>query len=283
MKWMTALAALLTAAAMTFAACGDDDDEGEGGGQGDTSGEPAQLAISATDKAVEAPASTPPGVTEISFQNDRKQPTSIQLIKIEGDRTESEILKVYNEVSDGGKIPDWILAAGGTASAKPGGSATATQEFDEGRYFAFAEQEEGGKATKQTFAVFEVSGDPVDAELPEGQTVTGSEYTFENDTLKAGEPVAFENVGQQPHHLVAMPIVGGKTIAEAKRFFETEKGEPAVDFAAAVGTAVIDREQTVVSDLGLKKGKYLFACFISDREGGKSHAEKGMITGATVE
>ena len=206
----------------------------------------------------------------------------IQLIKVEGDHPEEEVVKIYNEVGDGKPIPDWILGGGGTGTAPPGGSATATQELEEGTYYAFNEVSDGpGKANH---ASFEVSGEPSEAELPEAQTVTASEYTFENDTLTAGEDVAFENVGQEPHHLIAAPLLPGKTVADAKKFFSGPgKGKPPVDFEASSGTAVLDSDQTVVSDLELKKGKYAFVCFIADRKGGPPHVAKGMITEATVE
>jgi hypothetical protein len=279
MKLSAVLAALMLAAAMALAACGDDDDDDGGGG--DQAEAPAKLTIRATANSIEVPATAAPGVTEITFRNDGKKDATGQLLLVEGDRSEQEVLKTFNSVSEGDKIPDWIIGGGGVGTTKPGKSTVVTQELEEGRYFVLNDAD--SPVTKKGYAAFEVSGERAGAELPAGSTVTASEYKFESDVITAGEPIVFENVGAEVHHLIAFPVLPGKTIAEAEKFVKTEKGEPAVDFEASVGTAVIDRDQTLVTDLGLKKGKYLFACFVSDRAGGKSHFEKGMVSGATVE
>ena len=283
MKLTTALAALMLAAAMAFAACGDDDDGGGGGGGGEaaTPAGPAKLTITATGSGIEVPGSAAPGVTEITLQNDGKKDATGQLLRIEGNRSEQEVVQTFNAVSDGDKIPEWIVGGGGLGTTKPGKSTVVTQELEKGRYFVFNDADT--PVTEKGYAVFKVSGESADAELPAGSTVTASEYKFESQKITAGEPIVFENVGDELHHLVGFPVLPGKTIAEAEKFLKTDKGEPAVDYEATVGTAVIDSNQTLVTDLGLKKGKYLFVCFITDRAGGKSHFEKGMISEATVE
>ena len=43
---------------------------------------------------------------------------------------------------------------------------------------------------------------------------------------------------------------------------------------------MIEGGGTITCDLTLKKGKYVLVCFISDKQGGKTHAAKGMITEA---
>jgi hypothetical protein len=289
MKLTKALAALMLAAAMlTFAACGDDDDD-DGGGGGDEAAEtteapaePAAVTITATDDAVEVSGSTAPGVAEITLQNDGKKPATAQLIRVEGEHTEQEVVDAFRAAQRSGKIPDFILAEGGVSTTAPGESGVVTQELAEGQYYAFND-DDSANLKKGLYASFEVSGESAGGELPDAPTVTGSEYKFETDgPLAAGEPVAFENVGQQPHHLIAMQLKPGKTVQDAVKFFETEKGEPPIA-GEPTGTTVIDGDRTVVADLGLKPGNYALVCFVSDREGGPPHVAKGMISEATVE
>jgi hypothetical protein len=286
MKLTKALAALMLAAAMlTFVACGDDDDD-DGGGGGDEAteapAEPAAVTITATDSGVEASGSAAPGVAEITLQNDGKKPATAQLIRVEGEHTEQEVIDTFTAAQEGGKIPDFLRAEGGVGTTQPGETAVVTQELVGGQYYAFND-EDSANLKKGLYTSFEVSGESAGGELPDAPTVTGSEYKFETSgPLAAGEPVAFENVGQQPHHLIAMQLKPGKTVQDALRFLETEKGQPPIA-GEPTGTTVIDGDRTVVADLGLKPGNYALVCFIQDREGGPPHVVKGMISEATVE
>lgn len=96
----------------------------------------------------------------------------------------------------------------------------------------------------------------------------------------------FENTGEELHHALFFPIAKGKTIEDVEEAFASEEepeGPPPVDFENGVDTAVIDGGVEQNIELELKPGKYAVVCFISDRKGGKSHAEKGMLEELTVE
>ena len=272
MKLITALAA--TMFALTLTACGDDDDDG-GGGEDQSSAAP--LAIVATDKGIQAPASVEAGVVEISLQNEGKQNHEAQLIRLDDGHTADEALKAIT--SESSKIPDWFVDGGGVGTVKPGGEArTVTQALEPGTW-AILDTD----AQKPQSASLEVTGEPVDAELPEAEaTVTSSEYKFETSGLKPGSnTILHENAGKELHHVIASPVKPDATAEAVLKFFETEeksadpflKGE-----AGDVGTSVLDSGQSQVTDLELEQGKYAFMCFIPDRAGGPPHAAKGMIT-----
>lgn len=96
----------------------------------------------------------------------------------------------------------------------------------------------------------------------------------------------FENTGEELHHALFFPIAEGKTIKDVEEAFTSEEepqGPPPVDFENGVRTAVIDDGVEQNIELELEAGKYAVVCFISDRKGGKPHAEKGMIEELTVE
>ena len=283
MKLTTALAALMLAAAMAVAACGDDDDDGgdgNGGGQADTPAGAAQLTISETAQGLEVEGTPAPGVAEITLQNDGKKPATAQLIRATGGESRKEVEKVYSGAGEGEPIPDWFRAEGGPGTTAPGESSTATLELEEGTYYAVNDEDK-----PEVSPAFEVSGDASDAELPETDaSVIADDYSFEARGLQAGDSqVVFENAGEEPHHVLALPIVPGKTFEDAERFLKTEKGKPAVNFEKGTFSTVIDGGKTMVIDVALQKGDYALVCFISDRAGGRSHFDKGMISEAAVE
>jgi hypothetical protein len=285
-----ALALLAVAAVIPLAACGDDDDEGSGGGgsdSGDATETAATLNLIADAKggiAVEGQGT--PGIAEVTLTNEGKGPATVQLLRIEGDHSRQELEAAYAGAEEGKPIPEWMRAEGGVGTVRPGQSATTTQELPGGNYYAINDS-----ADEPTFSDFTVTGEDAGGELPDTTgTVTASDegdknYSFEAEGLTAGKnTVLFQNDGQQPHHLLAFPILPGKTIDDVKKFAKTDKGKPPVDFEAGADTTVIDGEgKSMAVELDLKKGQYALVCFISDRQGGPPHAVKGMVSEATVE
>jgi hypothetical protein len=282
MKLTTLLAALMLGIALALSACGDDDDDdgGNGGGQADTPAGPARLTITETGQGLQVEGTPAPGVTEVTLQNDGKKPATAQLIRVTGDETRKEVEKTYAGAGEGDPIPEWFRADGGPGTTAPGDSSSVTLELEEGTYYAVNDEDK-----PDVSSAIEVSGDAADAELPETDgSVTAEDYSFEASGLQAGDnQLTFENAGEEPHHVLALPIVAGSTFEDAERFLKTEKGKPAVDFEKGAFSTVIDGGKSMVIDVALKKGDYALVCFISDRAGGKSHFDKGMISEATVE
>ena len=292
--------AALVAGALV-AGCGEGEDE-------DTPGKvaaatPVKFTVKATaqgeKKALEFPASIKTGLVDMTLVNADKVPRSAQIIRIEGDHTVDDALKVVN--TDAGKIPDWMQDGGGLGAVKPGTSATATQVLAPGKYAIWDDEGADGEDAP-TFdelgakGEFTVTGERGNAALPDvSATVTATdtfegddkEYDFEFSGLKAGKnEVRFENTGDELHHALFFPIAKGKTIKDVEEAFtsdEEPQGPPPVDFENGVGTAVIDDGVEQNIELDLKAGKYAVVCFTTDRKGGKPHAEKGMIKELTVE
>lgn len=294
-----ALLATLAAGALV-AGCGDDDEDGAG-----EAAKPTAFTVTATaegkkKKALEFPASVKAGLVAMTLTNSDTVPRSAQILRVEGDETVEDVLKVVNAEST--KIPDFMQDGGGVPAVKPGASATATQNLAPGRYVIWDDEggdEEGAPGNDEFGAKgeFTVTGEASDAELPEvAATVTATDegtdgddrtYDFEFKGLKAGtNQVRFENTGEQLHHALFFPIAKGKTIEDVEAAFASEEepqGPPPVDFENGVGTPVIDGDIAQNIALELKAGKYAVVCFISDRRGGKSHAEQGMLKELVVE
>lgn len=269
------------AAVLTMAGCGDDDDNGDSGG----GSAPKALEISASgggkNTKLTAPASVPEGLTRITLRNSATQPIAAQFVRVSGGQSLDQVAKAGEAWGEKAKpLPSWMRFVGGAPRAAPGQRSTATQVLTPGRYIAFDIESDSG-------VPFEVKrGDGATGTLPDatGGTVTASEYKFEASNLKTGtQPVLFENVGKEPHFMVAAPIKAGKSLADVRRFAKTEKGEDPIDEKGVVDTPVFDGGGRQVVTLNLKKkGDYALLCFVPDRKGGPPHVAKGMVSEATV-
>ncbi len=274
MRLTLPFALLLAVLVLALAACGDDDDD-------DGGADKAQVfEVEANEQGITAPETVAPGAIEIRFSNTGKRDHSGQVVALDG-HTPQETIEAGEAWGErGGKLPEWIRFAGGVGTTKAGGAATAVVDLPPGEYAVFDLDSDAQDA----FAEFTVEGDD-GAELPETDSqVEAVEYSFNADGLETGsQSVSFDNAGEEPHHLIGMPLLPGKTEADVKRFIETEKGRPPVDESKAVGTAILSGGQSAVVDLRLESGDYAFLCFIPDRAGGPPHAAKGMATVVTIE
>jgi hypothetical protein len=259
-----------------LAGCGSDDEDG--GGES-----PATLEITATEDGtkttLDAPESAEAGVTEITMTNEGERPHSGQLIRVEGDHSEEEVLAGLQAASSGKPFPEWFFGGGGTGTAGPGESRTVTQELEPDSTYWVVDDEAPGKPP---VAPIEITGEGSGETLEEtANEVSAVDFGFESDGLTAGEPITFKNEGEQPHHMVAMPIVDDEaSIEDVATFMETEGkggGKPPVDFEGGSSTSVLEGGTEQVSGVSLDPGRYALVCFISNREGGPPHVTLGMV------
>jgi hypothetical protein len=261
-------------AAIGLAACGDSEDSQE-----------LSYTVESKGKStvVTAPETAEAGLAEITLTNDTDSEVDLQLIRVEGDRTPEEVVGGLGKAIQGQAFPEWFFAAGGVGSLEPGESATVQQVLQPGDYYAF--NTSGGPPDAKTAAMTEVTGDESDEEIEQGEaTVEGAEYVFNAETLPAGNvEIAFDNIGAQPHHLIASRIKGDATAEEVEAAFKEEKGPPPLEEKGTKSTAVLEGGEAQLVTLDLEPGRYALYCFITDREGGPPHAIKGMVDEVEVE
>jgi hypothetical protein len=280
----------LGVAMLGVAGCGGDDEESGGDAQTQAA-EPttAAFTISGTPTApkLAGPSEVKAGLVTITTKNDLSSGADMQLVRVAGDKTAADVLKITNSDTEGQPIPAWLEGGAGTGQTKAGGTGKATQVLEPGRYFAIASGDTEGEGKPATLEI-NVTGEAAEGELPAADgSIAASEYAFAAQGLTAGtNPVRFVNNGKELHHVIAFPLAQGKTLEDAKKAFMEEgepSGPPPVDFENAVGTAVIDGGEEQVVDLNLKSGKYVLVSFITDRKGGPPHVAKGMISEAEVQ
>jgi hypothetical protein len=257
--------AIALVAALALVSCGESDDD------------PQKLRFTVESNGVTAPANAEAGLAEITLVNDSDAGADLQLIRVEGEHSIEEVTEGLGKAMQGKPFPEWFFAAGGVGSLGPGESATVTQVLQPGDYYAF--NTEGGPPDPKSPSMTKVSGEESDAEIEEGDaTVEAAEYVFNADTLPSGEvEIAFDNIGAQPHHLIASPIKGGATAEEVEKAFKEEKGPPPLEEKGTLSTAVLEGGEGQLVTMDLKPGRYALYCFITDREGGPPHAFKGMV------
>lgn len=258
--------AVAAMAAIGLAACGD-------------SKETQSLSFTISegkDAKVTGPESAETGLAEITLKNESKNEGDLQLIRVEGDHSAEEVVKGLGEAMTGKAFPEWFFAAGGVGTIEAGESQTVTQVLEPGSYYAFVT--EGKLPDAASVPVLEVSGDTSDETVEADETVDAFEYGFEADQLSAGKTeIAFDNTGAQPHHLLAAPLLGDNTAEDVEEAFKSEKGKPPFDEKGFLSTAVVEGGEGQLVTLDLKPGRYVFFCFITDRQGGPPHALKGMV------
>jgi hypothetical protein len=269
-------ACLIAAIAMFgLAACGSSDSD---------DAQKLTYTVASKGKAVtiEAPESAEAGLAEITLTNDSKGSADLQLIRVEGDRTPEEVVEGLGSAIQGKSFPDWFFAAGGVGTLEAGESATVTQVLQPGDYYAF--NTEGGPPDAKSAAVTEVTGEESDETVEGDTTVDAVEYAFNAETLPSGATeIAFDNIGAQPHHLIASKLKGDATAEDVEKFFKTEQGAPPLEEKGTKSTAVLEGGEGQLVTLGLEPGRYALYCFITDREGGPPHVFKGMVDEVEVE
>lgn len=278
---LAALAALLAVAA---AGCG--------GSSG--SDEPTVLKIGVSEQgkkaSFELPKSAEGGLVEVKLTNGGKAPHGVQFIRFTEGHSEEEVLKEL--AGENEKTPDWIRGEGGVGAVGPGETGSATLNLEDGEFVivdAAALSGEGGPPATAPLKVTE--GDEGDLPDTEGEVTaeeTGKdEFEWEVEGLKAGkDEFTFNSEGDDSIHMIIAVPVKGKAPSEAqlkKDFAKEGPPPPYADVENTQSTAVIDGGKSQTTTLDLKKGKYIFFCPLTDRDGGKPHDQEGLLSIETVE
>ncbi len=261
--------ALVALAVFGIAACGSSEE---------TQSLTFTISDDGTATKLSGPDSADAGLAEITLKNDSKADGELQLVRVEGKHSAKEAAEGLTTATEGKPFPSWFFAAGGVGGTEAGKSAAVTQVLEPGTYYAF--NTEGGpeEPEPKTIPVVEVSGEPSDETVEADETVDAFDYGFKSQQLSSGKTeVAFDNTGAQPHHMLAAPLLGNSTAKDVEQAFKSSKGKPPYDEKDFQSTAVLEGGEDQLVTLDLKPGRYVFFCFVTDRQGGPPHALKGMV------
>jgi len=238
--------ALMMLASLAFAACGDDDEKSASEGGGGSSSAAQTVTIKATGAAqapnFEVTGEVKAGAATIELQNDlEKGAVDGQLVYLAEDHSDEEVAAELGKAVQGKPVADWFHGGGGPGQAKAGETSSVTQELKAGTYVVAS----GEGKPKLPLAKIAVGGEGGAEFEPPAAKVTASEYAFSGEGVKSGEPVLLENGGGEWHHFLAARLKPKATIADAKKFLMTEKGEP--PFAGEGGEDGPDEENGIES------------------------------------
>jgi hypothetical protein len=264
-------------------------------GCGSSSTKPTNLSLSISEKgqaaSFTAPKSAKGGLVDLSLKNDGKAPHGVQLVQYTGNHTAQEALKTVS--SNSNKTPEWIRGQGGTDVISGGQSTSATLNLPAGNYVivdsaSFGGPTSGPPATAEMKLTSGSTGDlPSTPATVTAENPSKDKYKWSISGLKTGKnDVTFNSKGKKALHLIFAVPVKGKTppLSQIKKDLATQGPPPKwADFQNAQTSAVLDGGSSQTVSLNLpKSGQYVFFCPLTDRDGGKSHDQEGLLKVETV-
>jgi hypothetical protein len=277
-----ALAACAVTVVAALAACGS------------SSTEPSKLSLSISEQGKAASFKTPKsakgGLVDVSFKNNGKAPHGVLFVQYTGNHTVADALKEIG--SNSNKVPSWLKANGGTPAVPGGNSASATVNLPAGNYVLVDSGSLGGGSGPPATAPMKVTagdtGDlPSTAATVDANHTGKDKYAWNISGLKAGaNQVTFNSKGNDALHLIgAIPVKGKAPSINKIRsdFAKLGSGPPPPYLAGAPATGpILDGGESQTLTLDLKPGQYIFFCPLTDRDGGKSHDQEGLLKTVTV-
>jgi hypothetical protein len=286
----SALIAVL--AAVALAACGDDKSKSEKSSPSTPAAKSAALSLSIAEAGKSAkftvPASTKGGLVEVTLEDKGKKPHAAQLVRLLGGHKPAEAVKAVSGNSN--KTPSWLRGEGGPSTALPGKSSKASVILPEGDYVVL---DSGGPGSgPPAYKAFKVtageSGDLPGTDTTVTAAAAGKDhFKWQVDgQLKPGENrITFVSKGKDTIHFVgAFRVTGNPSLAKIQKGLASNGKPPAfIDGSSFATTSVIDSGKSEVTSLGIRKpGQYVLFCPLSDRDGGKSHDQEGLLQKITV-
>jgi hypothetical protein len=263
---------------------------------------PNVVSLTATEFAIQAPDTVPAGWTTLRLANHGQEVHYGHIVRLEPGRTVEELVDAYAEaIRTSGPRPKWVTRFGGPGGSAPGGSSSVTQYLEPGSYVWICpiEDTEGnphfGKGEVKAFVVRAAPGGADREVAPRADmAVRLLDFSFAVDTpMRSGRhTVRVENAGVEPHDLVMMKLVPGRTIEDVQAWLNPERarrGDAARDSAPSLesmvtlagGIAAIAPGMELFFDTELTPGEYVLTCMATAPDG-RSHIEHGMIRQVSV-
>ena len=292
-RYITLTVFLLLLGSLALAACGSSKKSSSSSTSSSSGGQPTTLSISATEAgkkaSYSAPASVKGGLVKVTFKNNGKQPHSAQLARIDGNHTPQEAIKATSGNSN--KTPSWIHGEGGPGNTDPGQTSSSTDNLPAGNYVIL---DGGGMNGPPGYTKLKVTAGQNGSLPSTDTTVTATapakdKYKWQiSGALKAGQnAITFTSKGGKDaiHLIAAARVTGNPSLAQLQKAFSRQGPPPKfVDQKSFTVTSVLDgTNKSEVTSLSLKKpGQYVLFCPLSDRDGGKSHDQEGLLTKVNV-
>lgn len=250
-------------------------------------GQPQEITIVARDFAFVVPDTVNPGLTRINLVNEGPNIHHAFLVRLSEGKTLADLNAAFRTMKPTDPFPSWAVDAGGPNPPSFGDSSAVVQELQPGTYAVICMVDIPDKiphVAKGMATTMIVREAPVVAVAEPVATVTMNlqDYTFNlSQPLTAGAHVIkVENIADQPHEVVIMKLMEGKTLEDLGKWAATMQGPPPAETVG--GVAPFSRGSTIYVPVDLTPGNYVLICFVPDSKDGKLHSDHGMVMPITV-
>ena len=264
---------------------------------------PNVVSLTATEYALQAPDSIPAGWTVLRMANRGSEIHYGHMVRLDSGKNVQQMVDAYAEaIRTSGPRPKWVTRFGGPGGAAPGDSSSVTQFLEPGNYVWICPVEDNdghphfAKGEFKSFVVHPTSTPAASqAAAPEADMVVRlMDFSFALDTpVTAGRhTIRVENAGMQPHDLVLMKLVPGKTVEDIRTWMNPERPRrsdvpaeppPPLDSLGTLigGIASIGSGIESFFEADFTAGEYVLICMTTAPDG-RSHIEHGMIQQISV-
>lgn len=271
------LGSLLLMLSVLLTACGGDTDSSDSSGEGGEGAQLVQLSVSTHEFKFDVASPISAGLVEITLTNEGEKPHQVQLFRLNEGVEFSKFKKVVTTDEEGGVFA-LAVVAGGVTELAPGGTATVTDELQEGSYglVCFVQ----GHAFRGMVAPLEIGpAEETDFAQPESAgdiTLADFQISIPDDFSGQGA-FTVTNAGPSPHEAGLFKI--DASLEDLEKYLEKPKGPPPGGEPEGLGgAAAIMPGDSMFLPLNLEPGTYAFVCFVPDQKTGKPHFELGMAT-----
>jgi uncharacterized cupredoxin-like copper-binding protein len=244
------------------------------------------VTITANDFSFVAPDTIPSGWTTFRLLNDGPNLHHVQLARLDSGKTVADLQTAVK--APGGKLPKWLVLAGGPNAPDPKSLSNATMNVAPGNYVLICFVDIPDKvphfAKGMVRPLTVVAGTVAGVEPTADVVITLSDYSFTVTTgaLTAGKHVVkIVNNGPQDHEIELLRFAAGKTMKDLGAWAASLQGPPPA--GAIGGVANITKGAAAYFDVELTPGNNVFLCFFPDAKDGKPHMEHGMIKEFTIQ
>lgn len=248
---------------------------------------PHVVTVRAANYRFDAPAEIPSGMTTFRLVNDGPDLHHLQLVRLDDAKTVADLQQA---LTTEGPPPRWATDVGGPNAIAANTESHATLDMRPGRYalLCFVHGADGvahvAKGMIKALTVTPQRADAAVATPPSTDVMmTLRDYGFDLSTsLRSGRQTIEVRTAEhtQPHELVLVRLLPGKTAAQFLAWMTNGEGSQPVTFLGGVALLAPGVSNYLTVDLA--PGEYAFFCVAPDAKDGKPHIMHGMLRAVTI-
>lgn len=243
-----------------------------------------RITITARDFAYDSPDTVSAGHVEILLKNLGPDLHHVQLMRLEGNHTLSELMSAMQH----GAPPKWAVESGGPNTPAPGGESRGIVKLREGRYaiICVIPAPDGVPHIMKGMAkelIVRPNARPAPAPTADiKMALTDFAFTYSKPIVAGKHMIAVttNTTAPQSHEVFFLKLAPGKKVEDALKWIEKPDGPPPM--MPVGGTTGMAPGETMYLPLEFTQGEYALVCFIPDINSHKPHFMHGMVQTFTV-